>query len=150
MTSLLEGEKRPDITHQKQSKHNTTLQNMRVSVAALALLLADTRAFVPAISSRLTPKSKMNQEQHSSLVSLRATSTIITCPTPHVTSTTPILADSDQMKNIMEARRCIIEIDLAADRARDYVTHLDMRVSDFVKDPSTSTAKPCPSTPTTQ
>jgi hypothetical protein len=80
-----------------------------------------------------------NQKHTSSLLTRAATT--ISCPTPRVTSTTPILADSDQVKNIMEARRCILEIDLAADRARDYLTHLhDMRqaISEFVKDPSTS------------
>jgi len=98
---------------------------MRVSTAALALLLGGTSAFVP---SNFVVRSKTHEK-----LSPRISSTslfadeddAVQFPTPKVTSDTPISNDSIRTKNIMEARGCLLEVEAAAEQARDYLAYLE-------------------------
>lgn len=102
---------------------------MRLPLTTLTLLLGTATAFVPSIPSSSLVSSK-NQQQlhhvlstnnHSSCTSLAAKPVF---PTPKVTSKTPIANDTVKRKNLLEARRCLLEIELAAAKARDYLSFM--------------------------
>jgi hypothetical protein len=93
---------------------------MKVSSAALALLLTGTTtAFVPT----LFHVSKSVNHDHSSTLFAHVNRPKF--PTPKVTSDTPISTDSQYLKNIMEARYCLLEIETAAEKAREYLEYME-------------------------
>jgi hypothetical protein len=109
---------------------------MRVSSAALTLLVGSTAAFVPSAPRRSLAVSK--------IVEARGDGRIFAVkpvfPTPKVTSKTPIAAESPRMKNILDARYRLVEIDITAELARDYLTYLQEVanvIRSFLNDQST-------------
>jgi hypothetical protein len=94
---------------------------MRASSVVLILLLSDASAFVPSISSSFV-KCQSPRQEDTSLFAMKKPPTF---PTPKVTSDTPISTDSAKMKNIMEARGSLLEIEQAAEKARDYLDFLE-------------------------
>ena len=113
---------------------------MRVSLAALALVFGGTLAFLPSVPNNFHVTSKNHQAFQRRMESNLHLAKTPEFPTPMVTSKTPISSELTKNRNILEARRCLLVIETAAEQAREYLAYLG-EVADvirsYLKDQST-------------
>ena len=109
---------------------------MKVSSSVLILLWGTAAAFATS-SVLVKPENQQSlQKKRTGDSSLRAVQTLA-FPTPKVTSKTPIVTKN---RNIMEARRHLVEIQATVEMARNHVSHLEQAatvIQRFLHHPST-------------